>query len=212
MSASSNSTESYFPFLRLPAELRNEIYSLLLTMGTIKISDFPGANYVQNPLHATVARRLPYELLPLSLLQVCRDIYRETRLLLYESNTFKMWSWVAPQFLRARTPDQLRSLRSLTINAAIFCEGDIDAFQESMRDAAKRTSCLERFELNITIRREEPWLPKKGLAEAVENWSGRGLKVGKVMITRFALGAERGVTEIEEFTEELSGRLTAGPG
>ena len=210
MSASSNSTESYFPFLWLPAELRNEIYSLLLTMGTITISDFP-SNYVQNPLRVTVARRLPYELLPLSLLQVCKDIYRGTRLLPYESNTFKMWSEVVRQFLRARTPNHLRSLRSLTIDAVICCEGSVDAFQESMQDAAKRTSCLKQFELNIKILREEPWLPKKVLAEAVENWSGRGLKVGKVTITRFALGTERGVTEIEELTEELSARLTAGP-
>lgn len=179
-------------------------------MGTIKTSDFP-SNYVLNPLPVTVGRRLLYELLPLSLLQVCKDIYRETRLLPYESNTFKMWSEVVSQFLRARTPDQLRSLRSLTIDVMICCEGSVDAFQESMQDAAKRTSCLERFELNIKILREEPWLPKKVLADAVGNWSGRGLKVGKVTIMRLAFGTERGVTEIEELREELSARLTAGP-
>jgi hypothetical protein len=75
------------PFLRLPGEIRNIVYEYALTDGTY--------DFVQTSLEDTgSARSREFKMTKhknsgLALLQVCRDIYDDTRLLPFNSNTFR---------------------------------------------------------------------------------------------------------------------------
>lgn len=120
MATSNSLTDSHFPFMKLPAELRNRIYLFLLANGVMKIRS---PYQEDDPLHydhrlSTYFRG--HKLPPLSLLRVCKSIYGETHLLLYRSNTFEMYSSEVAQFLQPRTPTQLCSMRSLTIIVPII--------------------------------------------------------------------------------------------
>jgi hypothetical protein len=71
------------PFLRVPAELRNEIYSLVLHIGKWLIDDTGRAYIFKDD-------RLYESSHYLVLLKICRQIYHETRLLPFSLNSFKI--------------------------------------------------------------------------------------------------------------------------
>lgn len=88
-------------FLRLPAELRNKIYTYVLS----------GHTYHSKPQKRT---QPPYN--P-SLLRVNRQIYAETALLPYELTLFSFHSYrTLEHFIRARTKSQLAAVRLVDIH------------------------------------------------------------------------------------------------
>lgn len=82
VSASEPSITRISPFLALPAELRNEIYTLLLTNPHISaLRQIRTRGHVSDYI-------LPFLHLTPSLLRTCRQIYTETHTMLYAANTF----------------------------------------------------------------------------------------------------------------------------
>lgn len=84
------------PFLRLPGELRNKIYDYALFSERINWDYSSG----------TIATELP---------QVCRQIHREVRSLVFTSCTFRMTVWDLPDFLKSIGREQWRLIQSLVL-------------------------------------------------------------------------------------------------
>lgn len=188
---SHESPESYFPFLALPAELRNRIYSLILTHGIVKSRDTQGRSPISLPL-----------------LRVCKQIHTEAHLLLYSTNTFVMYHTRIPEFLNLRTPDQLRSIRSVMFTGREDINGRFLHFQRSMKVAAESLPAVEKLELLISIPHRRIRDAEGEVVKAVDVWSGRGLKAGKVKIVScWDIEMEDMSPEIDELAEELSARL-----
>jgi hypothetical protein len=95
-----NATTS--PLLRLPAEIRNMIYTFALGIGTIRM------------LHFRHGLNLRYGLeLSINLLRVCHQVYTETCLLPYKLNTFDFIgasACVIKKFLAMRNEAQIAVL------------------------------------------------------------------------------------------------------
>jgi hypothetical protein len=95
------------PLLRLPAEIRHEIYAYVASVGTYKVDGFDGPTgpdfYISGPLPSW-----------LGLLHTCRQIYAEASALPYALNTFRLvphhiwYPWVT-QLAKLRNP--ITSLR-----------------------------------------------------------------------------------------------------
>ncbi|MCJ1247050.1 hypothetical protein MMC30_004261 [Trapelia coarctata] len=217
LACSTSSPNSHFPFLELPAELRNKIYSLSLANGVIKIvypnqkhnSDVSGDYNRRYFCH----RRRPQSR-PLSLFLACKAIYRESHHFLYISNTFELYGTKVVPFLEARTPAQLCSMRALTVTVPMLWvyggqdwRDDVWIFRDFMCHAPQRITGLEELRLNIKFFNPKT-IVKSVLVKEVEAWNGRRLKVGEVTITPFRADEER-PHQFEELAEELSGRLMA---
>ncbi|KAH7399643.1 hypothetical protein BKA66DRAFT_452267 [Pyrenochaeta sp. MPI-SDFR-AT-0127] len=94
--------------LRLPAELRNRIYELVLGGRTYRFKDTVCTNHARLD---TSERHI------FGLLYVCRQIHFETALLPYSMNIFSFRDFDISlyPFLKERSPAQFRSLRSLEL-------------------------------------------------------------------------------------------------
>ncbi|PVI05362.1 hypothetical protein DM02DRAFT_488752, partial [Periconia macrospinosa] len=75
------------PFFRLPGELRNEIYNLLLSPDTKPLSELAIHHKHVNTQHRTQPPRTPSPLYP-AILSACRKAHLEATPLLYESHIF----------------------------------------------------------------------------------------------------------------------------
>lgn len=83
---SSRRNQRHFPFLRLPAELRNKIYMYALGGKTWIIALQGGrGSYQSQPDLDDVSTH------PMALLQSCRQVYAEASLFPYAYNTFEGW-------------------------------------------------------------------------------------------------------------------------
>lgn len=213
---SRSSQKSYFPFLKLPAETRNYIYSSLLANGIVIIYPYNKSHFQQNQIfkkisHRTIlANNKPYSI---SILLVCSQIHKEARLIPY-TNTFEIQCrHTLPRFLDHRAPDQLRLIRSLVVSSNLFrrCEGSI--FAEFMRLAAEKASGVEELEVAVMLSHETAMLEREALwVKGVGAWMGRGLKDGVVTIGKiYGAGYPPYWEEIaERLAEDLSKELTAG--
>ncbi|KAF1946359.1 hypothetical protein EJ02DRAFT_250619 [Clathrospora elynae] len=124
--------------LRLPAELRNRIYELVLGGRTYKFKDTIQTR--QARLDTKGEEHI------FSLLYVCRQIHFETALLPYTINTFSfrdIENSLDP-FLRQRSPAQMRSIH--LIELITYQAGTMWAAQESLsRGLSKEFRVLNRL-------------------------------------------------------------------
>lgn len=208
MASSKSTPESSFPFLKLPAELRNMIYSLLLAQGTIKIRSI---NILRRGGPLWQERGAKYKPICLSLLQVCKHIYQEAQSFFYTRNTFKVcWDSATP-FIRDRTPEQLRLISTLKINIDMASIYDYHWYQD-LPYAVAKLSGLKTLQLTILDdssgkSRPKPVLDRKRvLVREIEAWRGLPLREGKVKIKFFRTcdGRVKPTREMEELAEELT--------
>ncbi|KAF2847628.1 hypothetical protein T440DRAFT_557310 [Plenodomus tracheiphilus IPT5] len=136
------------PLLRLPAELRNQIFALVLSEKTaIPIYGDEGPSAIENLFGAisdvysnsweleALSKATSEVISTPSLLQVCRQIYEETSLLPYALNTFKPVSRKALNtWVSRRLNVQLACVRSIA-----FCEYIIKEYWASEQYAFKHT-------------------------------------------------------------------------
>ena len=202
--------DSPFPFLKLPAEIRNKIHKLLLGDRVIHIYIPEGRiinhRLVWSPRYAAYVHKEDFPLL--TLLEVCKDIHKETSLLPFASNVFEVYGGTVVEFLQALTPAQLGSLRALTVHVRMIEDRRrFSEFYDRMQPVAQKLVGLEDLRLKMSCSCFEPAL-KSLLVELVEAWCSQKLKVGIVSIlTDKDDKATAG--EVEEFAEELSQRLMA---
>jgi len=223
MPPSDGSTESHFPFLALPAEMRNAIYSALLSNRTIKlVASQPQESASDSGLeeslacedtnsdiyHQPTGRRIADGPLSISLLLVCLQIHNEARLFPY-NNTFQLQHSVLLPFLTARTPHQIYPIHSLTL-AVSMDKVEQDAFvAKCFRTAAMKLTGLENLNIDMTVNRPILRLGGRALwANAMGAWAKRDLKEGKVTI-RLSETVE--VTDVLRLRiKKLEERLSAG--
>jgi hypothetical protein len=92
-------------FLRLPAEIRNRIWSYVVSVGTV----FIGKDFFVDPID---------EYPEASILRVCRQIDAETCLLSYSVNLFYFWDYdPMVAWLKRRLPEQKAAVKRMRI----FC-------------------------------------------------------------------------------------------
>ncbi|KAH6849564.1 hypothetical protein B0T12DRAFT_486270 [Alternaria alternata] len=98
--AQRNATSS--PLLRLPPEIRNMIYTLILDVNTVMVA------------HAGLVRSRRFEI-SVTLLRVCRQIHAEAALLPYAFNTFVFWGTTLSlkTFLDGRNKEQIAAMRKV---------------------------------------------------------------------------------------------------
>jgi hypothetical protein len=228
------STSSRFPFLKLPAEIRNMIYLLLLSNRSIHILSFQPDNSIhesQYPTNHALRETNSHidgqssgngdDLLSISILLACSRIYNEARLFPYK-NAFRFDHGTLLHFLDACTPEQRRLMHSvelivrLTLNSLFQDE----IVKDSMRRAATMLTSFECFKLNILFDRlgfvffraniqhlgiRAIWIKLLGA------WGGRGLKLGQVTVTILQRSSKSGRWQylIRKLEEELTAILTA---
>ncbi|KAK8157394.1 hypothetical protein IWX90DRAFT_322556 [Phyllosticta citrichinensis] len=99
-----------FPFLRLPGELRNQIYELLLTSPTL-----PALQRKARHCHtATASSKLPRADIHPAILSTCRLIHAEASPILYARTTF-----AAHPSLLSKLPHLVRPSRPILANSVI---------------------------------------------------------------------------------------------
>ena len=207
----------HFPFLKLPAEIRNHIYHLLLANGTVEIHNSgQQSRFGQERILVNTAappyygpRRARGNRYLISILLVCSQIYHEAYLIPY-TNTFVLVR-CSSTFLDNRTPAQLRVIRSLIVACPVIRGGSY--FRDFLHLAAEKLISLKELVVFVMIfrsgfqkGRSAPWI------EGVEAWMGRGLEVGLVKSIGMYGNAnlrpwER---EVQKLVEALSKELTAG--
>jgi hypothetical protein len=94
--AQRNATSS--PLLRLPPEIRNMIYTLILDVNTVMVAH---AGLVRSRLETS-----------LTFLRVCRQMHAEAALLPYALNTFVFWGTTLSlkTFLDGRNKEQIAAM------------------------------------------------------------------------------------------------------
>jgi hypothetical protein len=99
--AQRNATSS--PLLRLPPEIRNMIYTLIIDVNTVVFTK-AGLGRGRHPIQDGLA-----------LLRVCRQIHAEAALLPYALNTFVFWTFISDlqAFLYGRKKEQIAALRNV---------------------------------------------------------------------------------------------------
>jgi len=108
------------PLLRLPRELRNDIFEHVLASTTYEVSICWTKRYPNNALESSLKVRVPrWEQLPpdLSLLQVSRQVYAETFLLPFKLHTFYFNIRLRdiPDFLHRLTPAQRAAIKDVHV-------------------------------------------------------------------------------------------------
>ncbi|KAK8209730.1 hypothetical protein IWZ01DRAFT_506543 [Phyllosticta capitalensis] len=99
-----------FPFLRLPGELRNQIYELLLTSDSL-----PSLQAKARHCHTvTASSKLPRADIHPAILSTCRAIHEEATPILYARNTF-----AAHPSLLTKMPHLVRPSRPVLANSVI---------------------------------------------------------------------------------------------
>ncbi|KAK3217559.1 hypothetical protein GRF29_1g3471870 [Pseudopithomyces chartarum] len=81
------------PLLRLPGELRNRIYNLVLTSDTplrLRVVDPPSITYTFVTLATPVLRLVDDKKHMLALLSVCRQLQEEAYMVVFKSNVFEV--------------------------------------------------------------------------------------------------------------------------
>lgn len=214
---------SYFPFLKLPSEVRNMIYAFALTGNNKTIPICPSQYPTHPPSLSTILtsnpctfcqqpRRPGMTPFPLSLLLACSQIYYEAHFLPYTLNIFAMPVDAFPGFLCARTPSQLPLLRSVSVR----CSNIISflLFWDRIFSAAEPLTGLKtlRFILfnNIFDQTCRTWLSQSSIwAKAVETWIGRGMEVSVVISdSRMELeGTVKAGENVEDFTRLFGERM-----
>ncbi|KAF2138867.1 uncharacterized protein K452DRAFT_194578, partial [Aplosporella prunicola CBS 121167] len=133
------------PFLRLPAELRNEIYSLLLTSPTIPALQRKAARCTTY----SAARALPRADIHPAILQTCRQIHAEATPMLYGRNTFAAHPSLLsglPNLVQPSRPVTAPSVANLIRNWRLAVRLDTDA-RFSAKDAARAFSGAESLDI-----------------------------------------------------------------
>ena len=102
----------------------------------------------------------------LSLLRVCRQIYRETALLPFTGNTFRLTTALLPRFLSFRSPAQLESLSFLNLIAKVDTEKASRRFEATCGMILKTLPGLKHlrfgielgFQVAVTTTEDTPWV------------------------------------------------------
>lgn len=221
------------PFLKLPSEIRNMIYTAVLTNEN-SIIELDEHQYLSHPLSESGLPtskaccfcgepkdprpgNIPY---PISFIRLCRKIYDETHLLPYTLNTFAVSPTRLLTFLHARTRGQLHSLRSLSIYARIYARScDRNSFG-NLRTvlsaaAAEELPRLKQLQLDISTQsgheRLKPSYARnaKALLEGLAAWLGRDLEV-KFTVPVFDLDGDRDIAVVTVITPEENKSLRCG--
>ena len=139
-----------FPFLKLPAEIRNTVYDLLLV--------FPGVTYPKVDKPTSVACQFPYlrdidkDDVPvphsaLSILQTNRQIHNEAVGMFYRQNDL-VFSYPAhlQDFVQSLERDRLESISSVTLFHKNHNEGGISTMATTLK-LVRRLRGLKKFHL-----------------------------------------------------------------
>ncbi|MCJ1247051.1 hypothetical protein MMC30_004262 [Trapelia coarctata] len=167
MLPSAKPTESHLSFLKLPAEVRNMIYLLLLSNRTIELicsqpeKSAHDSRYQQNHAFRDTNSHIYHQPtgngngnspLSISILLACSQIYNEARLLPY-TNAFQIQHRVLLPFLTTRNPDQRPLIHSLTL-AVDLDRADQDAsVKQCFRKAAMMLKGLKYLHIIMTVNR-----------------------------------------------------------
>ncbi|KAH8629752.1 hypothetical protein IG631_14329 [Alternaria alternata] len=110
--AQRNATSS--PFLRLPPEIRNMIYTHIIDVVTVVFTK-AGLGRGRHPVQDGLA-----------LVRVCRQIHAEAGLLPYALNTFVFWTFtsVLRVFLDRRKEEQIAVMRNVLWGSEIKTAGE----------------------------------------------------------------------------------------
>jgi hypothetical protein len=141
-----------FPFLKLPAEIRNTVYDLLLV--------FPGVTYPKVDKPTSVACQFPYlrdidkDDVPvphsaLSILRTNRQIHNEAVGMFYRQNDL-VFSYPAhlQDFVQSLERDRLESVSSLTLFHKNHNEGGISTMATTLK-LVRKLRGLKKFHLLI---------------------------------------------------------------
>lgn len=162
--------EPSFPFIKLPAEIRNMIYFLLLAGRTIVLNipycspvryfavrsgRFLPAVLAEHPQpeirHIDGSSFLRQDSLTIGLLGTSRQIYNETCAIPYTSNTFSIHVGLLPLWLDRRMYTQLRVLRSLKLTGHMYSTTDDYSFMSTMYEAAGFLTGLRELDITIVV-------------------------------------------------------------
>lgn len=184
---------SHFPFLNLPSEIRSLIYSMVLDTGETpiqiaheqyshhsfhppEITPSEGCQFCKPPKRPGITR------FPISVLLVCSQIHHESHLLPYLLNTFVMYTSTLLGFVHARTPSQLRSLRSISLPGMVLDDGDHLSYSAWMLwEITDGLKSLKKLTLGLLILRGEVTLD--GYADGYEGvgiWFNRGMAMPNI--------------------------------
>ena len=169
---------SHFPFLNLPSEIRSLIYSMVLDTGETPIQ-IAHEQYSHHSFHppkiapsegcqfCKLSKRPGITRFPISVLLVCSQIHHESHLLPYLLNTFVIYTSTLLGFVHARTPSQLRSLRSISLPGIVLDDGDHLSYSAWMLwEITDGLKSLKKLTLGLLILRGEVTLD--GYADGYE--------------------------------------------
>lgn len=150
MTISRYERDGQFPFLKLPPEIRNTVYALLLV--------FPGATYPKVDTPTSIACQLPYlrdfykDDVPvphsaLSILQTNRQIHNEAVGMFYRQNDL-VFSYPAhlQDFVQSLERDRLESVSNVTLFYKNHNEGGISTMATTLK-LIRRLRGLKKFHL-----------------------------------------------------------------
>jgi hypothetical protein len=162
--------ESSFPFTKLPAEIRNMIYFLLLAGRTIMLNipysspvryfavrsgRFLPAVLAEHPqpeiCHIDGSSFLRQDSLTIGLLGTSRQIYNETCAIPYISNTFSIHAGLLPLWLNRRMYTQLQVIRSLKLTGHMYSTTDNYSFLSAMTEAAGFLTGLRELDITMVV-------------------------------------------------------------
>ncbi|OMP83705.1 hypothetical protein BK809_0005086 [Diplodia seriata] len=133
------------PFLRLPGELRNEIYEMLLTPPDLTQQQRRAASY-----HSSACRDLPKADIHPAILSTCKQIHDEATLILYARNTFSAHGSLLtkmPFLIEPSKPILRNSVSSQIRNWRVSIRLDTDPFFTA-QDVAAAFSGAESLEVD----------------------------------------------------------------
>ena len=223
--------ESSFPFLKLPAEIRNMIYHFLLANRIVKLGICYYREYLyfaqrSNRLRTDALKNNPHpdvnhqaygtrEYAPLSiaLLATCSQIYDEAHLIPYSLNTFSIRCELLPVWLDRRMQFQVQAIRKLTLKVYLCTKHETRVFREQMGEAVDMLTEVKELDLEIVMNSLVAHVGASALwVQGVEMWMGRGLEVARLRVEPVSRHAVAGMRrcDMEGLVEGLIGRLLVG--
>lgn len=136
---------------RLPAELRNEIYTLVFTTSAYQT------------LKLSASNRPPH---PLSLIQTCRQIHNEASFLAFTTHTFPLRPSLQPTYLGLQTaithlsPPQVNAIRSLSVLSSL----DVNSL---LSNALLLFPSLDHFVITTTTTTTAETRPSQGCSHVL---------------------------------------------